>query len=51
MGAVVKMGGCRIEGILKIAQRPKHPGFWLLDVIPTTSPSPPSSSAATRPAF
>lgn len=34
MGAVVKMGNCRIEGILKIAQRPSHSGFWILDVIP-----------------
>ena len=34
MGAVVKMGNCKIQGILKIAQRPRHPGFWLLDVIP-----------------
>lgn len=34
MGAVVKMGNCKIEGVLKIAQRPAHPGFWLLDVIP-----------------
>ena len=34
MGAVVKMGSCRIEGVLKIAQRPSHSGFWLLDVIP-----------------
>ena len=34
MGAVVKMGNCRIEGVLKIAQRPPRPGFWLLDVIP-----------------
>lgn len=34
MGAVVKMGNCTIEGILKIAQRPNHCGFWILDVIP-----------------
>lgn len=34
MGAVVKMGNCAIEGVLKIAQRPAHSGFWLLDVIP-----------------
>lgn len=34
MGAVVKMGNCRIQGILKIAQRPSHAGFWILDVIP-----------------
>ena len=34
MGAVAKMGDCRIEGILKIAQRPKKKGFYLLDVIP-----------------
>lgn len=34
MGAVVKMGENKIEGILKIAQRPSHPGFWILDVIP-----------------
>ena len=40
MGAVVKMGGCKIEGVLKIAQRPKHPGFWLLDVIPDDKPEP-----------
>ena len=40
MGAVVKMGGCRIEGVLKIAQRPRHPGFWLLDVIPDDKPEP-----------
>lgn len=34
MGAVVKSGNCPIEGVLKIAQAPKHKGFWLLDVIP-----------------
>lgn len=34
MGAVVKMGNCRIEGVLKIAQRPSRSGFWILDVIP-----------------
>lgn len=34
MGAVVKMGNCKIEGVLKIAQRPSHSGFWILDVIP-----------------
>lgn len=34
MGAVVKMGNCKIQGVLKIAQRPRHPGFWILDVIP-----------------
>lgn len=34
MGAVVKMGNCQIEGILKIAQQPSHSGFWILDVIP-----------------
>lgn len=34
IGAVVKMGNCSIEGVLKIAQKPAHPGFWLLDVIP-----------------
>lgn len=34
VGAVCKMGACRIEGVLKIAQTPPRPGFWLLDVIP-----------------
>ena len=34
MGAVVKMGDCKIQGILKIAQHPPRPGFWILDVIP-----------------
>lgn len=34
MGAVAKMGDCKIEGVLKIAQHPAHAGFWILDVIP-----------------
>jgi altronate hydrolase len=34
LGAVCKAGDCAIQGVLKIAQAPPRPGFWLLDVIP-----------------
>jgi len=34
LGAVCKAGNCPIQGVLKIAQAPPGPGFWLLDVIP-----------------
>lgn len=31
MGAVAKSGTAMIEGVLKIAQKPPHPGLWHLD--------------------
>lgn len=31
MGAVAKIGTAPIEGVLKIAQQPAHPGLWYLD--------------------
>lgn len=34
MGAVVKSGSRPIQGVLKVSQRPPHPGLWLLDSTP-----------------
>lgn len=34
MGAVVKSGSAPIQGVLKVGQRPAHPGLWLLDSTP-----------------
>lgn len=34
MGAVVKSGSRPIQGVLKVAQTPPHPGLWLLDSTP-----------------
>lgn len=34
MGAVVKSGSRPIQGVIKVAQMPPHPGLWLLDSTP-----------------
>ena len=34
MGAVIKSGSKPIEGVLKVSERPPHPGLWLLDSTP-----------------
>lgn len=34
MGAVIKSGTKKIEGVIKVASKPKHPGLWLLDSTP-----------------
>ncbi|HVT13187.1 MAG TPA: UxaA family hydrolase [Fimbriimonadaceae bacterium] len=34
MGAFAKSGSRPIQGVLKVAQTPPHPGLWLLDSVP-----------------
>lgn len=34
MGAIVKSGSGKIQGVLKVAQRPEKEGLWLLDSTP-----------------
>lgn len=34
MGAIVKSGTKPIQGVIKVAQKPCHPGLWLLDSTP-----------------
>ncbi|MEM9420679.1 MAG: UxaA family hydrolase [Planctomycetota bacterium] len=34
LGAFAKSGSRPIEGVLKVGQRPEHPGLWLLDSVP-----------------
>lgn len=34
MGAVIKSGSRPIQGVLKVSQKPPHPGLWLLDSTP-----------------
>lgn len=34
MGAVTKSGSRPIQGVIKVAQEPPHPGLWLLDSVP-----------------
>ncbi|ETP72571.1 altronate dehydratase [Lachnospiraceae bacterium JC7] len=34
MGAVIKSGTKKIEGVIKVSSPPKHPGLWLLDSTP-----------------
>ncbi|QTL97197.1 D-galactarate dehydratase [Iocasia frigidifontis] len=34
MGALIKSGTKPIEGVLKVAGKPNHPGLWLLDSTP-----------------
>ena len=34
MGAFAKSGSRSIEGVIKVAQTPPHPGLWLLDSVP-----------------
>ena len=36
MGAVIKSGTRSIQGIVKIGQRPPHPGLWMMDSMPDT---------------
>lgn len=34
MGAIAKSGSRPIEGVLKVSEKPSHPGLWLLDSTP-----------------
>lgn len=34
MGAFVKSGSRPIQGVIRVAQAPPHPGLWLLDSVP-----------------
>ncbi len=34
MGAFAKSGTQPIQGVIKVAQRPDHPGLWLMDSVP-----------------
>jgi len=34
MGAFAKSGSRPIQGVIEVAQRPPHPGLWLLDSVP-----------------
>lgn len=34
MGAIVKSGSCKIEGVIKVSQTIPHKGLWLLDSTP-----------------
>lgn len=34
MGALAKSGSRVIQGVIQVAQRPPHPGLWLLDSVP-----------------
>ena len=34
MGAFVKGGSRPIQGVVKVAERPSHPGLWILDSVP-----------------
>lgn len=34
MGAFCKSGSQPIQGVIKVAQRPLHPGLWLMDSVP-----------------
>ena len=34
LGSYAKSGSSAIEGVIKVAQRPPHPGLWLLDTVP-----------------
>ncbi|MDB5326097.1 MAG: D-galactarate dehydratase [Phycisphaerales bacterium] len=34
MGAFAKSGSQPIQGVIKVAQRPPHPGLWLMDSVP-----------------
>jgi len=34
MGAVIKSGSKPIEGVIKVSEKPRHPGLWLLDTTP-----------------
>jgi altronate hydrolase len=34
MGAFAKSGSREIQGVIKVSERPPHPGLWLLDSVP-----------------
>jgi altronate dehydratase large subunit len=34
LGAVCKSGSRRIEGVIRVAEQPRHPGLWLMDSVP-----------------
>lgn len=34
MGAFAKSGSRPIEGVIRVAERPPHPGLWLMDSVP-----------------
>jgi len=34
MGAFAKSGSRPIQGVIKVAERPPHPGLWLMDSVP-----------------
>lgn len=37
MGAFAKSGSRPIEGVIRVAERPPHPGLWLMDSVPDES--------------
>jgi altronate dehydratase large subunit len=39
LGAVAKTGKRMVQGILKVAQKPKRSGIWLLDIAPDYEPA------------
>ncbi len=34
LGAIAKSGSRPIQGVVRVAQRPAHPGLWLMDSVP-----------------
>jgi len=34
MGAFVKSGSRPIQGVIRVAERPPHPGLWIMDTVP-----------------
>ncbi len=34
MGAFVKSGSRSIQGVIRVAERPPHPGLWIMDTVP-----------------
>jgi altronate dehydratase large subunit len=34
LGAMAKSGTRKIEGVVRVAERPSHPGLWLMDSVP-----------------
>jgi len=34
LGAVAKSGSRNIQGVIRVAERPLHPGLWLMDSVP-----------------
>jgi len=34
MGAFVKSGRRPIQGVIRVAERPPHPGLWIMDTVP-----------------